>query len=305
MTGSRMASLAVSPHRDSRDAGMSGRAANQRAPDGTNPHVYRPSGKSITRGAALGAMAMICGAGLIGAGIGSVARETATADAYERLSQTTRLPRFAGEAMAEGEEGSEAPRHDWANLQAVNPATAAWLAVNGTTIDLPVVMARDEGEQDWYLSHDLWGQASASGTPFMDWRCKGAGTRHICVYAHHMTSTSGMFSQLQSIYEQERFDALGTLSWETPSGVTWAVPLCALRVDAGWQEIQRFDWDAAAVGESDTGFAAWLEDVAMQADALSSDAPALLRSPTRCFTLVTCSSDFARQRGRTLALWVC
>ena len=241
----------------------------------------------------------------MGVGIGSVAHEATTASSYEQLSQTTRLPPSADKTTTEDKGTPMASRHDWAGLQEINPAAAAWLTVRGTSIDLPVVVATNEDEQDWYLSHDLWGQASVSGTPFLDWRCRSADARHVCVYAHHMTSTAGMFSQLQDVHKQERFDALGSLVWETPNGVLQAKPLCALRVDAGWQKIQRFGWDSETAGAVDDGFATWLEDIAMQADALSSDATALLRAPSRCLTLVTCSSEFARQRWRTLALWVC
>ncbi len=250
-------------------------------------------------------MALICGTGLLGAGIGSVAREAATAGSYERLARTTKLPQDAGEATAEDGESPITARHDWDSLHRANPATGAWLTVDGAAVDLPVVIARDESDQGWYLSHDLWGQASASGTPFMDWRCESAKAPHVCVYAHHMTSSSGMFSRLQGVYEQERFDTLGTLSWETPGSCVRAAPLCALRVDAGWQEIQRFDWDTATTEAQNTELVAWLKGIAAQADAIAPNAEGLLGLPTRCFTLVTCSSELARQRWRTLAIWVC
>ena len=305
MTSSQKTSLVGAPYQGPFNAKPGGATMRRNAPNGASRRTCRSTGRRISRRAALGTLAMVCGAGLIGVGVGSVAREASTANSYRRLSQTAAIPQPIDETATSGKDPPATARHDWTSLQAINPATAAWLAVGGTAIDLPVVTTKNEEEQDWYLSHDLWGQPSASGTPFMDWRCKGADGRHVCAYAHHMTSTSGMFSQLQGVYEQGAFDALGTLLWETPDGAAQASPLCALRVDASWQEIQRFDWDAAAVGRDNPGFASWLEDVARQADALSPNATALLRTVTRCFTLVTCSSGFARQRWRTLALWVC
>ena len=252
----------------------------------------------------------------MGVGLGSVMREAACARSYGDLAQATRLDFAAGATSVPIASASDAHadaarqgERDWGALREVNSAIAAWVSVQGTDIDLPIVATRSEDDQDWYLTHDLWGRTSCSGTPFLDRRCNGADARHVCAYAHHMTSTSGMFSQLQEAYLQERFDRLGSLKWETPERLVQAEPLCALRVDASWQEIQRFDWGSAVRdggGQDDVAdFRTWLEGIAAQADALSPQADQMLANATRCITLVTCSSDFAMQRWRTLALWTC
>lgn len=267
----------------------------------------------VSRRRAIGMGALACGAVCIGVGLGSVAHEAACSRSYGDLAQATRLgaaPSLAAATDAPASTGaSRQARHDWGALHEVNQSVAAWVSVQGTDIDLPVVATRSEDDQAWYLTHDLWGRSATSGTPFLDRRCDGASARHVCAYAHHMTSTSGMFSQLQEAYLQERFDRLGPLTWETPEVLVQAEPLCALRVDASWQEIQRFDWGSAgqsegAQGDAD-GFRVWLAGIAAQADALSPKASSLLDGAARCFTLVTCSSDFAMQRWRTLALWTC
>lgn len=251
----------------------------------------------------------------MGAGIGSVAHEAATARSYTELAQSTVLresPLLGG-----GEEGGGgtqmATRRDWEALHETNADVAAWLCVAGTNIDLPVVATRSTDDEAHYLVHDLWGSSSASGTPFMDWRCPGANERHVCVYAHHMTSTEAMFSQLQNVYRQEQFETLGDLVWDTPQGSVRAGPLCSLRVEASWQEIQRFDWgEAGDVGpawnhpEPEPGeFRTWLAGIVSASSAKSSEAHSLTTSAQRCFTLVTCSSDLSRQPWRTLALWAC
>ena len=267
----------------------------------------------ITRRKALGIGALACGAVCMGVGLSSVMREAACARSYGDLAQATRLdPAPAGRPVtttAASAEPSQQDRRDWSSLRAINPAIAAWVSVHATDIDLPVVATHSEDDQAWYLTHDLWGRSACSGTPFLDRRCGSAGARHVCAYAHHMTSTSGMFSQLQEAYLQERFDGLGSLLWETPEGLARAEPLCALRVDASWQEIQRFDWGSAVRdggGQDDVAdFRTWLEGIAAQADALSAQADQMPANATRCITLVTCSSDFAMQRWRTLALWTC
>lgn len=267
----------------------------------------------VSRRRAIGMGALACGAVCIGVGLGSVAHEAACSRSYGDLAQATRLgaaPSLAAATDAPASTGaSRQARRDWGALHEVNQSVAAWVSVQGTDIDLPVVATHSEDDQAWYLTHDLWGRSARSGTPFLDRRCNGASARHVCAYAHHMTSTSGMFSQLQEAYLQERFDRLGPLTWETSEVLVQAEPLCALRVDASWQEIQRFDWGNAGqdTGDQDdvASFRTWLEGIAAQADALSSQADQMLAQATRCITLVTCSSDFAMQRWRTLALWTC
>lgn len=278
--------------------------------------MSRQAGAPITRRKALGIGALACGAVCMGVGLGSVMREAACARSYGDLAQATQLDFAAGATSVPVASASDAHadaarqgERDWGALHEVNQNVAAWVSVQGTDINLPIVATHSEDDQDWYLTHDLWGRTSCSGTPFLDRRCEGASARHVCAYAHHMTSTSGMFSQLQEAYLQERFDRLGPLKWETPEGLVQAEPLCALRVDASWQEIQRFDWGNAGQDSRDqddvADFRTWLEGIAAQADALSAQANQMLANAARCITLVTCSSDFAMQRWRTLALWTC
>ena len=278
--------------------------------------MSRQAGAPITRRKALGIGALACGAVCMGVGLSSVMREAVCARSYGDLAQATRLDFAAGATSVPIASASDAHadaarqgERDWGALHELNRDVTAWVSVQGTDIDLPVVATHNEDDQAWYLTHDLWGRSSCSGTPFLDRRCDSANARHVCAYAHHMTSTSGMFSQLQEAYLQERFDRLGSLRWETPEGLVRAEPLCALRVDAGWQDIQRFDWESAGQGADDQAetdiFRTWLEGIASQADALSPQADQMLARATRCITLVTCSSDFAMQRWRTLALWSC
>ena len=278
--------------------------------------MSRQAGAPITRRKALGIGALACGAVCMGVGLSSVMREAACARSYGDLAQATQLDFATGATSVPVASASDAHadtarqgERDWGALHEVNQNVVAWVSVQGTDINLPIVATHSEDDQDWYLTHDLWGRSSCSGTPFLDRRCEGANARHVCAYAHHMTSTSGMFSQLQEAYLQERFDRLGSLRWETPEGLVQAEPLCALRVDASWQEIQRFDWGSAGQDTEDqdglADFRTWLEGIAAQADALSAQASQMLVNAARCITLVTCSSDFAMQRWRTLALWTC
>jgi SrtB family sortase len=265
---------------------------------GTRPE---PRGPLVSRRRALGAAAMACGAACMGCGIGSILHEASTAGSYEELASTSGVPVIHDVALTDEEEadqaGDAACRHDWDTLRQANQACCAWVHVAGTHIDLPVVRTESESEQSWYLTHDLWGSSSQSGTPFMDWRCPDADAPHVAVYAHHMTSSRAMFSDLQNAYKQGTFDKLGSLTWETHGGTVQGEPLCALRVDSSWQDIQRFEWGTMRE------FSNWLAGIVAKAGAVGRNPESLLAQAQRCITLVTCSSDFSFQPWRTLAIW--
>jgi len=129
---------------------------------------------------------------------------------------------------------------DWSALREANPDLVAWVMVDGTDISLPVLAPAD-GDMEYYLRHDLWGSWSLEGTPFLDHRSDGQGP-HRLVYGHHLYS-GGQFSTLQKTYLSEAFDGLGTCHWLTPDGREVLLePLCALRVDAWFADVQRFDF---------------------------------------------------------------
>ena len=74
---------------------------------------------------------------------------------------------------------------DWDGLRARNPDIAAWVSVEGTPVDFPVVSPREGDPKGFYLSHDFDRNWSFSGCPYLDPRC-GADGRHALVYGHHL-----------------------------------------------------------------------------------------------------------------------
>lgn len=74
---------------------------------------------------------------------------------------------------------------DWDGLRARNPDIAAWVSVEGTPVDFPVVSPREGDPKGFYLNHDFDRNWSFSGCPYLDPRC-GADGRHALVYGHHL-----------------------------------------------------------------------------------------------------------------------
>ena len=130
---------------------------------------------------------------------------------------------------------------DWEALRARNPDISAWVSVEGTPIDYPVVSPREGDPQGFYLNHDFDRNWSFAGCPYLDPRGTADG-RHALVYGHHLNFDSEMFTYLRNAWRQEKFDTLGDMYWSTPDGGTMRLhPAFSLSVDKSFAGIQRFD----------------------------------------------------------------
>lgn len=187
---------------------------------------------------------------------------------------------------------------DWASLRMQNADIAAWVRVEGSGIDLPVVSTQARGSE-YYLTHDFWQHWAFEGTPFLDHRC-GPDDAHRLVFGHHL-ATQGQFSALQKAYQPEVFSRLGACTWSTPaSGQTRLVPLMAQRVESSFAPIQAF-----GLAGTDS-LRAWLSDLVHEAGtgARAPDWECLVNTAQTAVTLVTCSSEMPNQPWRTIVVFV-
>lgn len=81
----------------------------------------------------------------------------------------------------------------FAELRAVNADVRAWVTLDGTGVDYPVVQGKDNLT---YVNTDVYGNFSLAGTIFLDTRCAPdfAG-EYSLLYGHHMVSGQ-MFGDL-------------------------------------------------------------------------------------------------------------
>ena len=86
-------------------------------------------------------------------------------------------------------------------LRLINPDVCAWLVMDETMIDYPVV----QGETNQtYLYHDVYKNFSISGSIFLDCRCDPEfNTAYALLHGHHMASRK-MFGDLD-LYKGEEF----------------------------------------------------------------------------------------------------
>ena len=86
-------------------------------------------------------------------------------------------------------------------LLAVNPDVCAWLTLDNTGIDYPVVQGEDNLS---YINTDVYGEFALAGFIFLDSSCDNTfHDQYSLLYGHHMEN-SKMFGDLD-LYEDEEF----------------------------------------------------------------------------------------------------
>lgn len=95
-------------------------------------------------------------------------------------------------------------------LLAINPDVCAWVTMDNTNIDFPVL----HGESNYvYINTNVYGEFALAGSIFMDSRCsRTCDEPYVLLYGHHMAN-HGMFGDLDLYKDRAFFEAnqTGTL----------------------------------------------------------------------------------------------
>lgn len=90
---------------------------------------------------------------------------------------------------------------DFEKLQSYNDEIYAWIHIPNTKIDYPV--AQHEGEDDYYLKHNMYGEPEFAGTIYTE-KCNKTdfSDPNTLIYGHNMRNGS-MFQNLHKFEEKE------------------------------------------------------------------------------------------------------
>lgn len=103
----------------------------------------------------------------------------------------------------EMDSNNEEYKIDFAKLKQKNSDAIAWIKVNGTDIDFPVVKGTDNS---YYLTHNFDKEKNKAGWIFADYRNKSDGTdKNIIIYGHNMKNGS-MFASLKDVIKEEWYN---------------------------------------------------------------------------------------------------
>ena len=188
-----------------------------------------------------------------------------------------------GNQSGEGEPDISWPAVDFNALSEINPDIVAWIYIEGTEINYPVVQGADN---QYYLKHLFNGKWNSSGCIFLDSRnTPDFSDRHSIIYGHHMKNGT-MFSGLTEYKKQEFYDAHPTVLLLTPE------KNIRIEIFAGYVAgVSDKAWEIAL--GSDEEFGDWLEAAEERSCFESEIAPAVTN---RVITLSTCSYEFDNAR---------
>lgn len=89
---------------------------------------------------------------------------------------------------------------DFESLKQTNPDTIAWIKVNGTKIEYPIVKTTNN---DYYLKHSFDKSYNSAGWVFMDYKNKLDGTnKNMVIYGHNRRDGT-MFGTLKNILTED------------------------------------------------------------------------------------------------------
>ena len=105
-------------------------------------------------------------------------------------------------------------------LAELSPDAVAWLTVDDTKIDYPVMQGQNNDE---YLNKDPYGEYSLSGSIFLDVRNdKNFNDDYSLIYGHHM-EYEAMFGVLDRFFEKEYFDTHRTGTLIVTDGKSYSI----------------------------------------------------------------------------------
>ncbi|MCF0120141.1 MAG: class B sortase [Oscillospiraceae bacterium] len=182
---------------------------------------------------------------------------------------------------------------DFSELQALNHDVCAWITLDGTNIDFPVL----QGDTNLtYINHDVYGDFSLSGSIFLD-----SGNRrdftdpYSLIYGHHMEN-SLMFGDLELYEDRTFFEENSTGTLLLPGETCRLEILACILTNSGDESVfnpRRWQEDSAKL----------LRSLGERALNVRRDALEAIASEEnfRLVALSTCSSEFTDARTVVLA----
>lgn len=129
---------------------------------------------------------------------------------YVSLKQVTKIQENVKETILENQDkeisipiinGRPIKNQYLASILSINEDVTGWLKVNNTSVDYPVVQAKDN---DYYLNHNFYNDNDKNGWIFMDYRnSKNELDSNTIIYGHNMYYSDVMFGTLANATKKD------------------------------------------------------------------------------------------------------
>lgn len=174
--------------------------------------------------------------------------------------------------------------YSFEQLMALNPDVCAWITIDNTEIDYPVV----QGEDDFaYLSKDVLGEPSAAGSIFLECENSRNFTDFYSILMGHHMQGGKMFGNIDLFTEESFFRENDTGTLYLPDRILSLETAAILSADAYDRYLYRVDWD------TEEGKEELLSQIEQKALFTRGDP---LTAKEQIIALSTCSSDYTNAR---------
>ena len=180
-------------------------------------------------------------------------------------------------------------------LRKLNPDVCAWLTLDHTNIDYPVLQGKDNLS---YINTDVYGNFALAGSIFLDAGCDHTfREQYSLLYGHHMANNK-MFGDLDRYEDEAFFDKNTTGELILPDRAYKLEIFACLRVPASDDVIftpQRWRTDNG-------GLTDYVKDNAMHIHTGTMEQIGTSKAFSQILAMSTCSSEFTEARTGLLAV---
>lgn len=126
--------------------------------------------------------------------------------------QPTVLPTEKGPVEAWGYKTAEPGDHnpDFDELMEINPDIYAWIYIPNTNVDYPVARSTSDGDDSFYLEHNVYRQYQFSGTIYSEIKNQPDMHDRVTVFYGHNMLNGSMFASLHNFGDKTFFDENNT-----------------------------------------------------------------------------------------------
>lgn len=196
---------------------------------------------------------------------------------------------------------------NWAGLKKANEEIVAWITLDGTKIDYPVLEHKgDTPESQFYLYRNYKKDYSDFGSIFVDYRCTDSvKSKNLILHGHNMGSDDSMFGQLMNYARNDGrtqgnpkfYQSAPIVTIDTPEGTDEYVIFSVMKIDVSNDIENVFDYLKADF-DSDARFMNFIYNLKIRSY-LDVDVP--INEDDTLLTLSTCSYESDNMRTVVVA----